>query len=232
MQPTWLLMLSWATLFVGLVSAVVVVVDDLVHGYRQPVKVMELIWPVTALYFGPAAIAAYNKWGKPQSPRWRERHGNPPKRSRRAAVVIATCHCSTHCTLGTIIATVTIFGVGIETGGHTLWHEYIGDYVGAVFVGVVFRYSAEAHKGDRRVWTAIRTFVRADLLTVSVFEFALLIWLALVHHLGFPEAPKPNNPVFWLIVQIGLIIGFFAAWPATSWLIHRGVKVEPRGTPQ
>ncbi|MFC4089059.1 DUF4396 domain-containing protein [Micromonospora sp. GCM10011541] len=106
-------------------------------------------------------------------------------------------------------------------------------------IGVAFRYSAEAHTGGRRAWAAMRKFFRSDLLifrsdllTVSVFELGLLGWLALMHFLVFHETLRPGSPVFWLMIQVGLIIGFFAAWPPTSLLIRRGVKTELLGTPQ
>ncbi|MBQ0896910.1 DUF4396 domain-containing protein [Micromonospora sp. U56] len=228
-QPTWLVMLSWAVLFVVLASTAVVIVDQFVFGYRQPVKVMEIIWPAAALYLGPAAVLAYRKWGRPQSPRWLDRHGTPPRRPRYG--LIETLHCATHCTLGVIIATPIVYGVGLEIFGSTLWPEAVGDYVGAVAVGVAFRSSTEAHTGGRRVWSAMRKFFRDDLLTVSVFEFALLGWLALMHRV-FHETLRPSSPVFWFIILVGLIIGFFAAWPPSWWLIRRGVKTELLDTPQ
>ncbi|MBQ0902583.1 DUF4396 domain-containing protein [Micromonospora sp. U21] len=229
-QPTWLVMLSWAVLFVVLASTAVVVVDQFVLGYRQPVKVMEIVWPAAALYLGPAAVLAYRKWGRPQSPRWRDRHRTPPRQPRHA--VIETLHCSTHCTLGVIIATPITYGIGLEISGSTLWPEAVGDYVGAVAVGVAFRYSTEAHTGGRRAWTAMRKFFKADLLTVSVFELALLGWLAVMHFRVFHETLLPSSPVFWFIILVGLIIGFFTAWPPSLLLIRRGVKTEVLGTPQ
>ncbi|MFG2059758.1 DUF4396 domain-containing protein [Micromonospora sp. NPDC048930] len=223
-------MLSWATLTLGLASAAVILVDSFIGGYRQPVRLMELVWPVTALYLGPAAIMAYRKWGRPQSPRWRQRYGNPPKKPRLAAVVFGLYHCLSHCALGAIIATLIIFNLGIDSAIEPLRPLYIGDYLGAVAVGVAFRYATEAHTGGRRVWAAIRAVVREDLLTVSTVELALFIWIALLEHFVFGETLRPSNPVFWFIHQIGLIIGFFAAWPVTSWLIHRGIRVEAPGT--
>src|SRR5262245_50509392 len=231
-QPTWLLKLSWATLILGLVSAAFIVVDERVRGYRQPAKIMELVWPVTALYFGPGAAMLYRKVGRPMSPQWRDRYGSPPKRPRQAAVLIGLMHCSAHCTLGAIIATPIIFAAGFNISGDTLWPEYIGDYLAAVGVGIAFRYSAESRRGGLRVWAAMTTVVRADLLSVSVFELALFVWLGLLAYFVSPAALRPNDPVFWFIVQIGLVIGFFAAWPITSWLVRRGVKTEPPGAPQ
>jgi Domain of unknown function (DUF4396) len=230
-QPTWLLILSWVALAAGLTSAAVIVVDESVLGYRQPVRILEVVWPVTALYFGPETIAAYRKWGRPQSLRWRERHGDPPKKLQNPALLHLR-HCGAHCTLGAIIATVITFAIGINVSGEREWPEYIADYVAALAMGILFRYSAEPRTGGSRVWAAMRIVVKADLLTVSAFELALLVWLILVHDLVFPAAVlRANNPVFWFILQIGLIIGFFAAWPASSWLIRRGVAVEPRASP-
>lgn len=232
LQPTWLVVLSWAVLFVGFASAVVIVVDQFVLRYRQPVKVMEIVWPATALYFGPAAILAYRQWGRPESPQWLERHRTPPRRPRHAATTIGTLHCATHCVLGAIIATLVVFGFSLELFDKKLWPEFIGDYVAAVMVGLAFRYFTEAGTGARRAWAAIRRFLRGDLLSVSVFEFALLGWLALMELMVFHETLQPSSPVFWLIVQIGSIIGFFAAWPPTLWLIRRGAKADLLGTPQ
>ena len=232
MQPAWLVVLAWASLFVGLVSTAVVLVDQFVLGYRQPVKVMEVVWPATALYLGPAAVLSYRRWGRTQSPRWLGRHGTAPRTSRHAPTIIQTYHCATHCTLGVIIATPVVYGVGIEIFGSTVWPEVVGDYVGAVAIGVAFRYFAEDPAGGRRTWAAVRKFFRADLLTVTVFELALLGWLAAMHFLVFHETLRPGGPVFWFVIQVGLIIGFFAAWPPTMWLIRSGVKSELLGTPR
>ncbi|WP_141714671.1 DUF4396 domain-containing protein [Micromonospora mirobrigensis] len=216
----------------GVVSAVVIVVDLLVLRYRQPARVMEIVWPATALYFGPAAVLAYRQWGRPQAPRWLERHRTPPRTPRHAVTTIETLHCATHCVLGAIIATVVVFALSLELFGRRLWPEFIGDYLAAAMVGLAFRYFTEAGTRGRRALAAIRRFLKGDLLSVSVFEFALLGWLALMELMVFHETLHPSSPVFWLIVQIGSIIGFFAAWRPTLWLIRHGAKEELLSTPQ
>lgn len=192
---------------------------------------MELVWPVTALYAGPGALLVYPTWGRTQSDRWRRRHGAPSTRPRHASVLIQLCHCGAHCTIGAILAETAIFATGLDPTGRRWWAEYLGDYLTAVTVGVIFRYTAFAHPPARRIRAALATVVRVDLVAVSAFEFTLFIWLALVDHVFFSAPPRPDTPVFWFLTQIGLIAGFIAAWPATSWLIGRGVKVEPPGTP-
>lgn len=225
MYATWLVVLSWTMLAVGLASSVVVVVDIYVRGYRQSVKIKEIIWSVTALYHGPAAVACYWTWGRSEAPQWRQRYANPPKRPRPPVGLVEGFHCGAHCTLGAIIGSVVIFAVGFTLGGEPLWADYIGDYLLAVTIGLVFRYYVAPGRGGRRVWAALGIVTKADLLAVSAFELALFVWLTLVGYVIFSGSPlRPESPVFWFFIQIGLIGGFFAAWPITVWLIHRGVK--------
>jgi hypothetical protein len=225
-------LLSWIALGVGLVSSALIVVDTRVLGYRQPVKITEFVWPVTGLYLGPAAIAAYRRWARPQSPRWQQRHGRPPKRPRQIAILTGLCVCGAHCALGVILGEVVVSVSGIRIGGDTLWAGYISDYSGAVTVGVTFRYFASVRRGRQRMWDALVTVAKADLLAVTAFEIALFIWLAISRNVTAAEpSMDPTSPVFWFFIQIGLACGFVAAWPATAWLVRRGIKVAPRRGP-
>ena len=225
MYPTWLVMLSWTVLAMGLASSAVIVVDIYVRGYRQSVKIKEMIWSVTALYQGPAAVACYWTWGRPEALRWQQRCPNPPKRPRPPIGLVEGFHCGAHCTLGAIIASVAIFAVGIPLGSGPLWVDYIGDYLLAIIVGVMFRYLVAPGRGGRRVWAALMIVTKSDLLAVSAFELALFVWLTLVGYVIFSGSPlRAESSAFWFFIQVGLIGGFFAAWPVTVWLIHKGVK--------
>ena len=59
MPPDWLTVLSWAALAVAFASIAAIACDIWGRGYRQRMRIMEAVWPVTGLYFGPAAVAAY-----------------------------------------------------------------------------------------------------------------------------------------------------------------------------
>ena len=65
MPPAWLTALSWAAPAAAFASTALITYDMYGRGYRQPMTVMEAVWPVTGLYFGPAAVAAYRAWGRP-----------------------------------------------------------------------------------------------------------------------------------------------------------------------
>jgi hypothetical protein len=68
MPPTWLVALSWTSLAVVFACVVEVFIDIYGRGYRQKMRVMEAVWPVTALYFGPVASWAYRRFGRPNTP--------------------------------------------------------------------------------------------------------------------------------------------------------------------
>ena len=55
--PDWLRILSWACLSVSFVCAAITIGDEL----RRPQKmmIMNFVWPITALYLGPARLWGY-----------------------------------------------------------------------------------------------------------------------------------------------------------------------------
>jgi hypothetical protein len=58
----------------------------------------------------------------------------------------------------------------------------------------------------------VRAAAKADVLSLTVFVL-------------FPSAPlHPTSPVYWFLMQIGMILGFATSWPANVWLIRRGIK--------
>lgn len=40
-----------------------------------------------------------------------------------------------------------------------------------------------------------------------------------------PHLLMLSAPAYWLVVQIGMIVGFLTAWPASVWLLDREIKV-------
>jgi hypothetical protein len=62
MAPTWLTVISWIYLATGFGSAAVIAYDIFGNGRRQPMTVMNAVFPITALYFGPLAVAFYWRW--------------------------------------------------------------------------------------------------------------------------------------------------------------------------
>ncbi len=58
-----LTIVAWISLCAGGLSAIVVYVD-ISMGRYQPMPIMNLVWPITALYMGPIGIFAYWKYAR------------------------------------------------------------------------------------------------------------------------------------------------------------------------
>ncbi|MEU4338327.1 DUF4396 domain-containing protein [Micromonospora lupini] len=231
MQPTWLLALAWVSLAVGFVSCAIVVTDTYLRGHRQPVRVMEIVWLVTVLYIGPAAVRLYWNWGRPAAFSRRPRE-DQPRRPRRGVVVTQVSRCGAHCALGFVVAEVVLYLMRPDPAQETLWVDYAGDYLAAVTIAVLFRYVGTSGRSGTKVWHALSTVATVELLTITAFELALFGWLTLAHRVVFPEPPlRPDSPVFWFAGQLGLIAGFIAAWPTASWQLGRGLRIERRLSP-
>jgi hypothetical protein len=144
-------------------------------------------------------------------------------------VVMATecSHCGSGCTLGDVIAEFAIFALGLTIAGQSLPVEYIGDYLLAVMLGIVFQYFAIAPMKGLGLRDGLKAAAKADVLSLTFFEIGLFGWMALMTFLFFP-APlhiMPSSAAYWLLMQIGMMIGFFTSWPANVWLVNRGIKV-------
>ncbi|GAB3493316.1 DUF4396 domain-containing protein [Flexivirga lutea] len=227
MPPPWLIVLSWCGLAAGVLSAAYIAGDILLRRYRQPMPVMEAVWPISGLYFLPVAIWSYHRFGRPMSRRWQtERHrAGAPEKPRWASVAVGVSHCGAGCTLGDIIAEFALFAVGATIAGQTLFAMFVGDYVAAIILGVAFQFFAIAPMRGLGIAKGLKEAAKADLLSLTAFEVGLFGWMALTYYVFFP-APhlEPSSPVYWFLMQIGMVIGFFTAWPANVWLLKQGIK--------
>ena len=227
MSPLWLVVSAWCALGLGFASAGWILFDVHVRGYRQHMRIMEAVWPVTALYFGPVAVWGYHRFGRPKTHRWLTEHDReqPPDKPGWAATALGVSHCGAGCTLGDIIAEFVVFSLALTIAGEALYPAYIGDYIGAVALGIVFQYFAIAPMrglGPRR---GLVEAAKADILSLTAFEIGLFGWMALMTFVFFPGGSvQPDSPVYWFMMQLGMILGFGTAWPANVWLIRRGIK--------
>ena len=227
MPTVWLTVLAWVVLGLALLAAGEIVWDIYGRGYRQKMGVMEAVWPVTALYFGPAATWAYRRFGRPTSRRWLREHDRdePPDKPGWATTAVGVSHCGAGCTLGDILAETVIFLMGATIAGVAVYAEMLGDYLAAITLGVLFQYFAIAPMRGLGLRKGLLQAAKADVLSLTSFEVGLFGWMALMSFVFFPDPHlHPDSPVYWFLMQIGMVIGFFTAWPTNVWLIRSWIK--------
>ncbi len=209
--PLWLVVLAWAALVLAGLSAALVGLD--ITRHRQAMTVMEITWPVTALYLGPLGLWAYQAFG---------REGVRPHKSFRQRVFVSATHCGGGCTLGDILSENALAAHRVTIAQSPLITMFVCDFVAAYAIGILFQYWPIRASTKLTRGRALRAAIQADTLSLVAFEAGLFGWMALVHPL-IPR-PSPQSPVFWFAMQIGMAVGFLTTLPANAWLVRAGIK--------
>jgi hypothetical protein len=187
--------------------------------------IMEPVWVTTALYLGPLAWLAYRRWGRVNSPKYQRETGGQPDYGEPVAVALGVSHCGAGCTLGDIIGAWIVFATGWTFAGLALPGEYIADFTLAFALGIVFQYFSIAPMRDLGLREGVLAALKADALSLIAFEVGLFGWMAIVQ-LGLFTRPHltPDHAAYWLLMQLGMVLGFATAYPVNVWLIRWRIK--------
>lgn len=207
-------LLAWIVLAVAFGCAGVIVLDMSLGGRRQAMWIMAIVWPVTALYLGPLALAGYWRWGR----------GRHQQRSLPVASALAVSHCGAGCTLGDIVGSSLVLVLGLQVAGLGLWAELPLDFALAYLLGIAFQYLTIAPMRGLGLRDGIVAALKADTLSLLAFEVGLFSWMILVQLVFFAGHLHADEPAFWLMMQIGMALGFVTAYPVNWWLVRTGVK--------
>lgn len=196
---------------------------------------MHLVWPITALYLGPLAVLLYASTrplslsGSPQ-PKGRFRELMKKADPTREQGAVAASHCGAGCVLGDIIAEATLFAVGGSLATYVAGSEFatrvVTGFVLAYVLGIFFQYFTIVPMRSLPRGKGILLAMRADTIAIVAFEIGVFAWMALAHFVFFPH-PHPIHPnlaVFWFMMQIAMIVGWFTAYPANVWLLKKRWK--------
>ena len=223
MPPTWLTILAWISIAAGFLSAAVVLYDIYGNGLRQPMRVMEAVWPITALYLGPLGLWLYAGLGRPRRSRWAQDAAKPSPRWH--GIFISATHCGAGCALGDIIGEWLVFLTGVAIAGAVLWPEYIIDFALAYVFGILFQYLAIKPMSNLSARVALSQAIRADTLSVIAFEIGMFACMALVFFVFFPHPHlTPDHAAYWLTMQIAMALGLATTYPVQIWLVSPGIK--------
>jgi Domain of unknown function (DUF4396) len=225
MPPAWLTIVAWISLAISLVCAGLIAADVLLRGHRQRVWIMDVVWPLTALYSGPLGLLAYWRWGRANSRGFRHDARHTRQYGLRVSVGISDTHCGAGCALGDVIGEWAVFALGATIAGVTLWPEYLADFALALVFGIAFQYFAIAPMRHLRVREGVVVALKSDTLSVVTFEVGLFGWMALMFFVFFAHPQlRQDQAVYWFLMQIGMMLGFVTSYPANAWLIRRGIK--------
>lgn len=224
-MPTWLVVLSLASLVLAACCAVWLVVD--VRRHPQKMAVMNVVWPVTALFGSVIAVWFYRRHG---------RAGADDDPTMPVSVGKGALHCGAGCTLGDIVAETVAFlvpAVLVVFGYPGVFSERMFavwglDFVVAFVIGIAFQYFAIAPMRGLGVRDGVVAAVKADALSLTAWQVGMYGLMAVlvfgVFRPAFGTQPEASSPVFWFAMQLAMLAGFATAYPMNWWLVRSGIK--------
>jgi hypothetical protein len=241
MVPHWLHVLSILGLCVGFACAIVIAFDELKHP--QHMWIMNVVWPVTALFGGPLILWSYYGYGRLATHELAhaamERQQEMPSKTQTPfpiAVMKGALHCGSGCTLGDILAEWLVFAippVALAFGWHSWFSEriyavWIVDYLAAYAFGIVFQYYTIAPMRNFSPGAGIIAAIKADTLSLTAWQIGMYGFMAFASFVIFRSVLglqlETNSVEFWFMMQIAMICGLLTAYPVNWWLIQSGLK--------
>jgi Domain of unknown function (DUF4396) len=240
--PLWLDIAAYAYIISAIACSSAIVYDILIRGNRQMMSIMEYVWPITSLYLNAFGLWAYWKMGRPDSmPRsqtsmrdmdhMQEMEMKPMRHRQKQfweSVFVSATHCGAGCEIGDFIGEWLVFLIipGVLVAGSLLYTEYAVDFVFAYLLGIVFQYipirQAKTEMTRAEIW---KDSIKAESLSIIAFEVGLFGWMAFFNLSLFGSGViDPSMPVYWFMMQVGMILGHFTSYPANWFLVKWGIK--------
>lgn len=237
--PGWLETLSIASLVVAFACAAIIAFDE--TRRPQHMWIMNLVWPITALFGSVLWLAFYWRSGRgaPRQDGRQDNRGNGAEHKETpmaVAVAKGASHCGAGCALGDIIAEWLAFSVppvAVAFGWRSLFGEktfavWILDFLIAFLLGVVFQYFTIKPMRDLSVKDGIVAAVKADVASITSWQVGMYGAMAILQFLWFRRAfggiAKVGTPEFWFAMQIAMLCGFCTAYPVNWLLVKAGLK--------
>ena len=178
--------------------------------------VMKWGWVLITLYMGPVAMALYVLTDKEPRPGEHEEFIKPLWKQG----VGSTVHCVAGDATGIIAAAVITAALGLP-----MWVDLIVEYVAGFAFGL-FIFQALFMKGmlGGSYLKALRGSFMPEWLSMNMMAagmFPVMIMLMMGRDM---RAMQPDQPLFWMVMSLGVIAGFATAYPVNVWMVAKNLK--------
>ena len=215
-------MIAASALVIAAVCAAWIVID-IAAGHRQPRWIMNIVWPITALYSGPIGLWAYFSIGRQSAEPGKRRPTGSP-RPFWQSVAIAASHCGGGCTIADILGEWGLFVFPVTLLGADMFAAWLVDYILALLFGIFFQFFSLDPTATPSVTRRIITAAKADFLSLTAWQVGMYGWMAMATFVLF-GAELPRTTVdFWFMMQIAMLAGFVTSYPVNWWLLRAGIK--------
>ncbi|MFJ7441187.1 DUF4396 domain-containing protein [Methylorubrum thiocyanatum] len=239
--PGWLHAVSIAALLLGAACALLLSVEVVQHP--QHMTVMNVVWPVSALFGSVAVVWAYFRYGRLATMeahhRAKERGEKPPNMTGTPFAMMVgkgALHCGSGCMLGDVAAEWLAFlvpAVAVWFGWQWVFEEkmyavWALDFVFAYALGIVFQYYAIVPMRGLSPGEGLVAALKADTLSLIAWQVGMYGLMALIQFWLLPRLAGQRAPVnsveFWFAMQLAMVAGFLTSYPVNWWLVGSGIK--------
>jgi hypothetical protein len=196
-------------------STAYVVWDSFVN--RNPeATVMKWGWILISLYMGPIALALYVLTDKEPAPGEHEEFIKPLWKQG----IGSTVHCIAGDATGIIAAAVITAALGLP-----MWVDLIVEYsAGFAFGLFIFQSLFMKDMAGGSYLKAVKNSFMPEWLSMNMMAagmFPVMIFLMMGRDM---RAMEPSEPLFWAVMSLGVIVGFFVAYPVNVWMVGKNLK--------
>jgi len=212
LQPYDPFVLGW--LVIAAASACYVAWDQF-RGNPEP-AVMKWGFVLVTLYMGPIGLLLYVMADKEPRPGTHEAFTKPLWKQ----AVGSTVHCVAGDATGIILAAVIAALFGLP-----MWMDLMIEYVAGFAFGL-FIFQALFMKGvmGGSYWANVRRSFLPEFISMNAMMAGMAPVMAFLMMGRDMRAMWPGEPLFWLVMSLGVTVGFAVAYPVNAWLVHSGLK--------
>ena len=202
----------------SIAASAIVIIDLSMFAPAQKMAIMKVVWPLTALYWGPIGLPFYFSIGREQP-----EHGHCDSEAPMwRATFKGAAHCGAGCALGDFAAEWIAFAVGFAILGSQLLGRFALSFALAYLIGIAFQYMAIEPMRNLGLRAGLAAAIKADTLSLLAYEVGMFAWMGF-RAWAWPEL-TPLNWSYWLMMQVAMLIGFATTYPVNWTLIRAGVK--------
>lgn len=176
--PYWLHVVAVISLAAAAGSAVVILID-IFSGHAQHMRIMNFVWPLTALWSGPVGLFSYFTIGRLSTEQRvraaRARHEKPPgmRKPFWEKAALGTTHCGSGCTLGDLVAETLVIAIPVTLFGNEVFGTWTVDFVLAFLFGIVFQYFTIAPMRGLGLKDGLAAAVKADTASLTSWQVGM-----------------------------------------------------------
>ena len=211
-QPIDIFVHAW--LIVAVISAAYVAWDQFT-GNPEP-AVMKWGFVLVTLYMGPIGLLLYVMADKEPVPGGHEEFVKPLWKQG----VGSTVHCVAGDATGIIVAAVVT-----AVGGFPMWADLIVEYTAGFLFGLLIFQALFMRKtmGGSYAENVRRSFL-PELISMNCMMAGMAPVMINLMMGRDMRAMWPGEPLFWVVMSLGVIAGFAIAYPVNVWMVSRGMK--------